>query len=161
MLPNPNWTDIKHDTIIVSEKIIIYVNVITIITLELRMNFTPTEGLTPNAKSFQRYGDIPVTLYTGTPNITIPLGNFTDGHLTLPFSLSYHSSGIRVEDHPGWTGLGWNLSVGGAITREVRDIPDEVSEHGYIEMCGKLGIDKLRASDIRSEEHTSELQSRI
>jgi hypothetical protein len=28
---------------------------------------SPTEGLSPNARSFQRYGDIPVSLYTGTP----------------------------------------------------------------------------------------------
>lgn len=130
--------------------LLIFVGSTSVLSEELSENraYDPTERLTPNAKSFQRFGDIPVTLYTGTPNISIPLGNFTDGHLTLPFNLSYHSSGIRVEDHPGWTGLGWNLSVGGAITREVRDIPDEVSEHGYIEMCGKLGIDKLRASDI-------------
>ena len=48
----------------------------------------PTYGMTPNAKSFQRYGDIPVSLYTGTPDISIPLATLREGELTLPVSLS-------------------------------------------------------------------------
>ena len=87
---------------------------------------SPTEGLSPNARSFQRYGDIPVSLYTGTPNISIPLATLRDGALTLPVELSYHSGGIKPDEHPGWTGLGWTLMLGGAITRSKNDMPDEV-----------------------------------
>lgn len=87
---------------------------------------SPTEGLSPNARSFQRYGDIPVSLYTGTPNISIPLATLRDGALTLPVELSYHSGGIKPDEHPGWTGLGWTLMLGGAITRSKNDLPDEV-----------------------------------
>jgi len=92
----------------------------------------PTYGLTPNARSIQRYGDIPVSLYTGTPNISIPLATLCEGELTLPIALSYHSGGIKVDEHPGWVGLGWTLVAGGCITREVRDKPDETREWGYM-----------------------------
>ncbi|WP_289769006.1 hypothetical protein [Muribaculum intestinale] len=103
------------------------------ISLMAQMPQDPTYGLTPNAKSFQRYGDIPVSLYTGTPNITIPLDTIRDVSLTLPISLSYHSGGVKADEHPGWVGLGWSLMLGGVITREVRDLPDETD---YIQKRG-------------------------
>ncbi len=96
---------------------------------------SPTAGLTPNARSFHRYGEIPVSLYTGTPNITIPIDTINDGTLSLPIALSYHSGGIKADEHPGWVGLGWTLMLGGAITREVRDLPDEYDcnqKYGYM-----------------------------
>lgn len=108
----------------------------------------PTYGMTPNAKSFQRYGDIPVSLYTGTPDISIPLATLREGELTLPISLSYHSGGIKADEHPGWTGLGWTLMAGGAITREIRDIPDETSKLGYYTSYKELAIDKFTAYNI-------------
>lgn len=92
---------------------------------------SPTAGLTPNARSFHRYGEIPVSLYTGTPNITIPIDTINDGTLSLPIALSYHSGGIKADEHPGWVGLGWTLMLGGAITREVRDLPDEYDCNSY------------------------------
>jgi hypothetical protein len=49
----------------------------------------------------------------------------------LPVSLSYHAAGIRVDQRPGWTGLGWTLFAGGAITRSVKDIPDEYNNPNY------------------------------
>ncbi len=110
----------------------------------------PTESLSPNAKAFHRYGEIPVSLYTGTPNISIPLATLREGQLTLPVELSYHSGGIKVNEHPGWTGLGWNLSVGGVITREVRDIPDEDSKYGYFKNFQKHALDVMTSStDIK------------
>ncbi|WP_300935792.1 hypothetical protein [uncultured Muribaculum sp.] len=103
-------------------------------TAVAQMPQDPTYGLTPNARSFQRYGDIPVSLYTGTPSISIPIDTINDGSLSLPISLSYHSGGIKADEHPGWVGLGWSLMLGGVITREVRDVPDESDkseETGY------------------------------
>lgn len=108
---------------------------------------SPTEGLSPNARSFQRYGDIPVSLYTGTPNISIPLATLRDGALTLPVELSYHSGGIKPDEHPGWTGLGWTLMLGGAITREVRDLPDETWDLGYQKRCTELKYDLVTAGN--------------
>jgi len=108
----------------------------------------PTYGMTPNAKSLQRYGDIPVSLYTGTPDISIPLATLRQGSLTLPVSLSYHSGGIKVDCHPGWTGLGWTLIAGGAITREIRDMADEVPTWGYMDSAAELSLDKINSANI-------------
>lgn len=79
----------------------------------------------PNAAALGRYGDYPVSLYTGLPTIEIPIHEFRVGELTVPIKLSYHASGIRVSDRPSWVGLGWSLQTGGAITRTVQSRPDE------------------------------------
>ena len=71
----------------------------------------------PNAASLGQYGDIPVSYYTGVPNISIPLYTINSGEIKLPISLSYHSSGIKVTQEASWVGLGWALNAGGVITR--------------------------------------------
>jgi hypothetical protein len=82
----------------------------------------------PNAASLGLYGEVPVSLYTGTPNIDIPLYTLEEGKIKVPISLSYHASGVRVNQHPGWVGLNWNLNAGGAITRVVRGTPDDYND---------------------------------
>lgn len=88
----------------------------------------PVAVLTPNAANFQLYGDVPVSLYTGLPSITVPLYTLQEGQLSLPISLNYHASGFRPDQHPGWTGQNWTLSAGGVINRAVRDLPDEYDD---------------------------------
>lgn len=85
----------------------------------------------PTAASLGQYGDIPVSLYTGTPQISIPLHTLEGYGLRVPISLSYHASGIRVSQEAGAAGLGWSLNAGGVITRVMRGLPDDVLE-GYI-----------------------------
>jgi YD repeat-containing protein len=80
----------------------------------------------PNAAGISLHEEIPVSLYTGTPQINIPLYTLEEGKISVPISLSYHASGVRPNQHPGWVGMGWSLNAGGAITRKVRDIPDDV-----------------------------------
>ncbi|MEL7339429.1 MAG: hypothetical protein AAGM67_03005, partial [Bacteroidota bacterium] len=79
----------------------------------------------PNAASLGKYGDIPVSYHTGLPSVQVPIFTVQDGSLSLPISLSYHASGIRVEETASWVGLGWALNAGGVITRVVRNAPDE------------------------------------
>jgi hypothetical protein len=88
-------------------------------------------ALTPNAASLGLYGDIPVSLFTGTPTISIPLYDIKVKDFVLPVSLSYHSAGIRPDQRAGWTGLGWTLNVGGVITRNCNDMPDESNNPNY------------------------------
>lgn len=86
-----------------------------------RLNFVNhTTPPSPEAYSFQRYGMIPVEEKTGIANIGIPLYTANSGKLTVPISLNYHPSGIRVNQEATWVGLGWDLNVGGRITLEVK-----------------------------------------
>ncbi|GAB4494716.1 MAG: hypothetical protein OHK0019_21870 [Saprospiraceae bacterium] len=79
----------------------------------------------PNPASLGKYGDIPVSHYTGVPDISIPIYTFTEGNISLPITLSYHASGIRLEEVASWVGLGWALNAGGVITRSIQHSPDE------------------------------------
>ena len=84
----------------------------------------------PVAASLGKFGDVPVSLYTGTPDISIPLFTAKGRTLDLPILLKYHAGGVRVEEIASWVGLGWSLEAGGAITRTVRGLVDE-SATGY------------------------------
>ncbi len=80
----------------------------------------------PNAASLGKYGDIPISLHTGIPNVGIPIHTLTEtGGLSVPVSLSYHASGVKVTETSSWVGSNWTLNAGGAITRTVRNAPDE------------------------------------
>jgi hypothetical protein len=79
----------------------------------------------PTAASLGKYGDIPVSYHTGVPEISIPIYTITQGSLSLPISLSYHSSGIKVDEVASNVGLGWSLNAGGMISRTVNGGPDE------------------------------------
>lgn len=85
----------------------------------------PNNLLSPNASSLGEYGEVPVSLYTGVPDIKIPLYTIELGEYNLPITMSYHAGGIRPDQHVGWTGLGWTLNAGGCISRVVNGIADE------------------------------------
>lgn len=79
----------------------------------------------PNASSIAKYGEWPVSLYTGVPNIDVPIYTLNGRNLKIPISLSYHSAGLKVGEIASWVGLGWSLNAGGIVTRVVRGLPDE------------------------------------
>lgn len=81
----------------------------------------------PTAKKIERYGDYPVSLYTGVPEISIPLYEIVSGDLVIPISISYHASGFKVNDVSNPVGLGWALNAGGQISRTLRGKPDEIT----------------------------------
>jgi hypothetical protein len=86
----------------------------------------------PNAAALGKYGDIPVSTYTGTANVSVPLYNIQYKDVNIPIGLDYHTGGIRVQERAGWTGLGWVLNSVGVINREVRDKDDFVSTPGIL-----------------------------
>ncbi len=79
----------------------------------------------PTAGSLGKYGDFPVSYHTGVPQISIRLYTVTSGSLKLPIGLSYHASGLKVQEAASWVGAGWSLNAGGAITRTVVGMPDD------------------------------------
>ena len=78
-----------------------------------------------------KYGDYDVNLYTGTPNISIPLHSHQGREMALPVALTYDASGIKVGQLATSAGLGWNLQVGGRISRITNGAPDD-----YIQVVG-------------------------
>jgi YD repeat-containing protein len=82
----------------------------------------------PNASNLGKYSGLDLNLSTGMINQSIPLYTFNSINLSLPISLSYTSSGVRVNDMGGSIGTSWNLNVGGVITRTVLGKVDERSQ---------------------------------
>ena len=78
----------------------------------------------PEATQFTKYGNIDVSLYTGTPNISIPIYTLQGKEVSVPISLSYDASGIKVEQISTRVGIGWNVNVGGTVTRMIRGEAD-------------------------------------
>ena len=78
--------------------------------------------------------NIPVSHYTGTASINIPLYTISAGGVQVPVSLGYQASGIKVKDMETWVGLGWRLSTGGRISRMVRGA--QADEEGYSRVSG-------------------------
>lgn len=100
----------------------------------------PPNAKSPNAASLGLYGEIPVSYFTGVPNIEIPLYTLTSRDITVPISLSYHASGFRPDMHPGWVGMGWNLNGIGAISRNVKDAPDDYDNPNWPAYGASLGF---------------------
>lgn len=89
-----------------------------------------TNVQTPNVANLGVYGEIPITPFTGTPNISIPLYELNLEGLKFPITLSYHSGSVKPDQHPSWVGLGWTLNAGGVIYRTINEGPDEYSAPG-------------------------------
>jgi len=70
----------------------------------------------PEVMGMERYGEYPVSEYTGIPSINIPLYTIKIKDFEFPISLDYHAAGIQVTQEATWVGLGWNLMAGGCIS---------------------------------------------
>lgn len=85
----------------------------------------------PNAVSLGKFGVVPVSIYTGIPDISIPLGEASGKEISLPVSVNYHHTGLKSYEQASWVGLGWSLNAGGVITRIIKDKLDETNPTGY------------------------------
>jgi len=83
-------------------------------------NYNP---VSPSAFSFLQYTNMPVSEYTGIPDISIPLYQIEEDGVTVPVNLTYHAGGIRVSQEASWVGLGWDMNFG-SIVQEVNDQDD-------------------------------------
>jgi YD repeat-containing protein len=78
----------------------------------------------PNAAALAKYGNIPISAYSGVPNISIPIYEIAIRDIKVPISISYHASGIKVSEEASRVGLGWALNAGGAISRSIMNLDD-------------------------------------
>ncbi|WP_291287865.1 hypothetical protein [Flavobacterium sp.] len=84
-----------------------------------------TFPVSPEAARLGNYEEVPVNLFYGRLEKTIPLFNGKVGDFNLPVQLSYNYAGNKLEETPSIIGLGWQLNLGGVVSREVRGLPDE------------------------------------
>ncbi|AZA83215.1 hypothetical protein C1637_19205 [Chryseobacterium lactis] len=91
--------------------------------MNYKNNFFPQS---PNATPFALAGKYPVNMYKGVPSISIPLFSQQKGQSNFVISLDYNVKSIKPSTIPTWTGLGWNLNIGGSVTRIVNGGVDEV-----------------------------------
>jgi YD repeat-containing protein len=93
----------------------------------------------PTVAALMKFEEIPVSNYTGVPDISIPLFS-TPTHskdINLDISLKYHPAGIAADERASDVGLGWSLFAGGTVSRTVRGMPDEIFRMGS---NGNVGI---------------------
>ncbi|WP_447767061.1 hypothetical protein [Sphingobacterium faecium] len=86
---------------------------------------------TPQAASLGKYGVYPAAEYTGALPISIPLFEIDARGYKIPFSLSFHGSGVKLNQLETEVGLGWSLSGIGMINRSVVSVPDEKLSGSY------------------------------
>ena len=111
------------------KKIVLFIVVVfvSILSFAQTNKYTSLPNIIPsNSKAFEfiKYGENPVSKYTGIPKISIPIYTINAKGLDVPVLLSYHSNGFRVNEEAGWTGLGWTLRDGGSITQFVNGTDD-------------------------------------
>ena len=83
----------------------------------------------PNSTSQVEGTNVPVNYYTGVATVSVPLYTIqADNGAQIPIGLQYNTTGIKVSQIASSAGLGWQLITGGAITRVMRDKPDENRE---------------------------------
>ncbi len=85
----------------------------------------------PEAAALFKSEEVPVSYYNGTTNYGIPIYTLQGNELSVPISINYNSSGIKVEEVSSWVGIGWSLNAGGTISRSIQGLPDEILK-GYI-----------------------------
>ena len=66
-----------------------------------------------------KFTDVPVSPYTGTADVTVPIYTIQAKGISVPVSLSYHTGGIKAKEEASWVGLGWALNAGGMISRRI------------------------------------------
>ncbi len=133
---------------------------ILIVTLELSLaikvysqpnldTYTNVVPPSPTASSLGTYGRVPVGMFTGTAQYSIPVYELKSRKLTLPISLNYSSNGVRVDEVAGWVGTGWSLNAGGVITRTVKDRADEFSDRlSFEDVESVIDLDPQVLEDI-------------
>lgn len=73
----------------------------------------------PNTAAIEKFGGTAVDLNTGVVKKSIELRPFVSKGMSVPVSLGFSSLGLRVNEHPSRTGMGWSLNAGGQISRVI------------------------------------------
>lgn len=112
----------------------------------------------PSSSVFKKYTGSQPSLSTGTINIPISLYELKYRDITIPFTLRYSTSGIKVFDESYPTGLGWTLTPGLRLTRQIMNRPDEKFRRISYNTNTTLVYDSLFLSSILIDGNHSQYQ---
>lgn len=79
----------------------------------------------PEAWAMSRHLEEGIDHSTGTGTLSIPLYSWDVGDLRMELGLRYRLGAYKVRERSGWVGLGWSLTGGGCVSREIVGLPDE------------------------------------
>ncbi|WEK19292.1 MAG: PKD domain-containing protein [Candidatus Pedobacter colombiensis] len=68
---------------------------------------------------------VQVNPYSGTASVVVPIYTIQNGAVSTQIGLINAGRGIKVKDVEGTAGMGWEISGGGEISREIRGLPDD------------------------------------
>ena len=107
----------------------------------------------PEVASMMKYIDIPVSHFTGQPQIEIPIYTLNEGSLSVPITLSYRGGGIKQNELSGIISKGWTLMAGMTISRTVYGLPDECNKNPSTQywMRGLFNLSKDGDRDLRNK----------
>ena len=85
----------------------------------------PASAPSPAVEALQNSHSAAVSPFTGSATANVPLYTLREGDIEIPITMRYAAQGFRPEESPGNLGMGWNVELGGVISRTVNDLPDE------------------------------------
>jgi hypothetical protein len=78
----------------------------------------------PQASELGKYGNVPIGMFTGSPNINLNIYTLEEGGISVPVNATYNSNGVQVDGVAKQLGIDWNLIAGGVISRQINDLDD-------------------------------------
>jgi len=114
-------------------------------------------GNSPSPANFSNGGTFDdVDKSTGTLRVSIPLYEIKVNDISVPISLSYSATGIKVNQEAGVAGMGWDLSAGGKIITNIQGRADGAPYGMYsvpaftstFDWTVKNSTDQLRLNNI-------------
>lgn len=114
--------------------------------------YSPEFSKSPNSSEFKVYGGTNLNHSLGKPDINISLLSLKIDHINnFDLNLNYDVASNKPDTYPSWTGLAWNLSASGTITRNLSGVADESDPEAYYYKYGLLNsadwnsLDKLKS----------------
>jgi len=96
-----------------------------------------------------------VNLYRGAITQSIPIYTVQEAGLSIPISLNYTASGLRVQEIASEVGLGWSLQAGGSVVRIPRGIADD-KDNGWYWASHTMDYDEDYREDVAKGTHDSQ-----
>jgi hypothetical protein len=105
----------------------------------------------PNASGAITAADVNMDYYAGVANVSIPLNTLAGKDISIPVSLDYRTTGIKVADIASSVGLGWSLNANAfAVTRVVRGITDGSEVNCNTDGTGKIARNQVWWANFES-----------